>query len=89
MVSQIASVKKHSSTSAQSGSPKQPLTGGVPGQLSFTEHTGVERVYIAGYQDGSVRLWNATYPVLSLICVAEGEVRVSFMKVLLTICSQV
>lgn len=48
----------------------------MPSQLSFAEDKKVERVYVAGYQDGSVWMWDATYPVLSLICVLEGEVRV-------------
>ncbi|CAK7343902.1 unnamed protein product [Dovyalis caffra] len=74
ILSEIASAKKRSSTHAEGGSTNWPFTGGVPSHLSFTEHTGVERVYIAGYQDGSVRLWDATYPVLSLICIVEGEV---------------
>lgn len=74
MFSEIASATKHGSTPFQGGSANWPLTGGVPSHLSFTEHTGVERVYIAGYLDGSVRLWDATYPALSLICIVEGEV---------------
>lgn len=45
----------------------------MPSQLS-AEDRGVERVYIGGYQDGSVRIWDATLPVLSLICILEGEV---------------
>lgn len=67
---------KHVSTLTLTGGAKWPLTGGVPSHLSFTEGKRVERIYIAGYQDGSVRIWDATYPVLSLICVLEGEVRV-------------
>lgn len=74
MFSEIATATKHGSTPFQGGSANWPLTGGVPSHLSFTEHTGVERVYIAGYLDGSVRLWDATYPALSLICIVEGEV---------------
>lgn len=74
MFSEIASATKRGSTPFQGGSANWPLTGGVPSHLSFTEHTGVERVYIAGYLDGSVRLWDATYPALSLICIVEGEV---------------
>ncbi|KAF8396949.1 hypothetical protein HHK36_018585 [Tetracentron sinense] len=54
---------------------KWPLTGGVPNQFSSTEDNGIERVYIAGYQDGSVRIWDATYPILSLIFVLEGELQ--------------
>lgn len=74
-LSEIASVMKHVSTPTLTGRAKWPLTGGVPSQLSFAEGRRVERVYVAGYQDGSVRIWDATYPVLSLICVLEGEVQ--------------
>ncbi|XP_065853138.1 uncharacterized protein [Euphorbia lathyris] len=59
---------------SQASGKEWPLTGGVPVDLSSVEHIGVERVYIAGYQDGSVRLWNTLYGVLSLICVLEGKV---------------
>lgn len=52
-----------------------PLTGGIPGEFSFSEDTGIERLYIAGYQDGSVRVWDATFPVLSLLLVLETEVK--------------
>ncbi|KAJ6303499.1 hypothetical protein OIU77_017388 [Salix suchowensis] len=74
ILSEIASAKKHRSTPFHGGSANWPLTGGVPSHLSFTEHADVERVYIAGYLDGSVRIWDATYPDLSLICIVEGEV---------------
>ncbi|KAJ6316081.1 hypothetical protein OIU78_019376 [Salix suchowensis] len=74
ILSKIASAKKHRSTPFHGGSANWPLTGGVPSHLSFTEHADVERVYIAGYLDGSVRIWDATYPDLSLICIVEGEV---------------
>ncbi|RZC78047.1 hypothetical protein C5167_002590 [Papaver somniferum] len=52
---------------------KWPLTGGISQKLPFSEDDGVERVYIAGYKDGSVQLWNATYSVLSPIVALEGE----------------
>uniref|UniRef100_A0A6N2KRJ9 V-SNARE coiled-coil homology domain-containing protein n=1 Tax=Salix viminalis TaxID=40686 RepID=A0A6N2KRJ9_SALVM len=74
ILSEIASAKKRRSTPFHGGSANWPLTGGVPSHLSFTEHADVERVYIAGYLDGSVRIWDATYPDLSLICIVEGEV---------------
>ncbi|XP_071929907.1 uncharacterized protein [Coffea arabica] len=48
------------------GSSRWPLTGGVPGELSIAEDGGMERIYVAGYQDGSVRVWDSTFPVLSL-----------------------
>ncbi|CAN1771841.1 hypothetical protein LINPERHAP1_LOCUS12013 [Linum perenne] len=35
----------------------------------------VERMYIAGYRDGSVRVWNASSPVLSLLCHIEAKVQ--------------
>ncbi|KAL5975023.1 hypothetical protein ACLOJK_031699 [Asimina triloba] len=53
---------------------KWPITGGVPSPLSLSDDGGVERLYIAGYQDGSVRIWDATYPILSLVSISEGEV---------------
>ncbi|XP_057476584.1 uncharacterized protein LOC130764380 isoform X2 [Actinidia eriantha] len=55
-------------------SSKWPLTGGVPSPLSFAEGNGIKRVYIGGYQDGSVRIWDATFPVLSGILVLGSEV---------------
>ncbi|KAK9289677.1 hypothetical protein L1049_007835 [Liquidambar formosana] len=74
-LSEMASVMKVGLKPTQAGGTKWPLTGGVPSQLSFTKDKGIERVYIAGYQDGSVRMWDATHPVLSLIFVLEGEVQ--------------
>ncbi|XP_071685700.1 uncharacterized protein [Rutidosis leptorrhynchoides] len=50
-----------------SGSAKWPVSGGFSSQLSPDENIGVERIYIAGYQDGYVRIWDATFPVFSLI----------------------
>jgi syntaxin-binding protein 5 len=60
------------------------LTGGVPSQLHDAEKYQVERLYIAGYQNGTVRIWDATYPTFALIYVLGPEVstftilRVSF-----------
>ncbi|XP_021769200.1 uncharacterized protein LOC110733455 isoform X2 [Chenopodium quinoa] len=54
---------------------KWPLNGGVPCHLSLHGERKVERIYIAGYQDGSVRIWDATYPVLSPIFIFDLEVR--------------
>ncbi|KAJ4837684.1 hypothetical protein Tsubulata_013493 [Turnera subulata] len=73
ILSKISSSENQCSVPFLAANTKWPLTGGVPNQLS--EHSVVERLYIAGYQDGSIRLWNATYPVLSLICIIEGEVQ--------------
>lgn len=64
------------SSSTLAGGMKWPLTGGLPSQLSINRSHDVKKVYIAGYQDGSVRVWDATYPVLTLICILEGKVRV-------------
>ncbi|XP_073267237.1 uncharacterized protein [Populus alba] len=35
----------------------------------------VERLYIAGYQDGTVRIWDATYPTFALVYVLGPEVK--------------
>nr|KJB76196.1 hypothetical protein B456_012G077100 [Gossypium raimondii] len=55
-------------------SKKWPLTGGIPSRLPEAADYEVERVYMAGYQDGSVRMWDATYPALSLIFVLGAEI---------------
>ncbi|TKY56875.1 Lethal(2) giant larvae protein-like SRO77 [Spatholobus suberectus] len=52
---------------------KWPSTGGVPGQ-PFKEDHPIIQIYIAGYQDGSVRIWDATYPALSLVYDIKSEV---------------
>lgn len=57
------------------GNRKWPLTGGLPCKLSFAADNGLERMYIAGYQDGSVRIWDATYPALSLVFAFKSEVK--------------
>lgn len=51
-----------------------PLIGGIPSQLSLAENKGIERVYIGGYRDGTVRIWDATFPTLSFLYVLESEV---------------
>jgi len=66
---------KLSSTAIQARSAKWPLTGGVPYQLPTMKDDKVERVYLAGYQDGSVRVWDATHPLFSFICHLDAEVR--------------
>lgn len=58
-----------------------PLTGGIPCQLSSDE-CRCKRIYIGGYEDGSVRVWDATFPVLSLVSVVESRVS----AILLSIC---
>lgn len=72
--SQIFSAMNLGSLPTSVDGTKWPLTGGVPSQLSLSKNSGIERLYLAGYSDGSVRIWNATYPLLSFVCVLEGEV---------------
>nr|GMC93790.1 Syntaxin-binding protein 5-like [Ipomoea batatas] len=67
--------KKFCSVETFSGAKKWALTGGVSNHLTLGNANRIERVYIAGYQDGSVRMWDATHPVLSLLCIFESEVR--------------
>ncbi|KAM7261741.1 hypothetical protein ACFE04_020818 [Oxalis oulophora] len=50
-----------------------PVTGVVPCQLSANKYQVFDRVYIDGYQDRSIKLWDATYHVLSLIWTLECE----------------
>ncbi|KAB2630515.1 hypothetical protein D8674_008034 [Pyrus ussuriensis x Pyrus communis] len=73
-ISEMSSAGKLGSAQTQSAGARWPLTGGVPSQLSISENNGIERLYLAGYSDGSVRIWNATYPLLSCICLVESEV---------------
>ncbi|XP_076890939.1 uncharacterized protein LOC143542176 [Bidens hawaiensis] len=56
-----------------------PISGGIVYQFNSPEGYVIERVYIAGYMDGSVRIWDATSPVLSILCVigAMKDVEVS------------
>ncbi|KAA8534064.1 hypothetical protein F0562_031743 [Nyssa sinensis] len=70
----VSAAKLQVANTTAEESSKWPLTGGLPSQLSFSENNGIEKVYIAGYQDGSVRIWDATFPVLSLIFFFESEV---------------
>ncbi|ONI03742.1 hypothetical protein PRUPE_6G279100 [Prunus persica] len=72
-LSEISSVVNRGSIPNPSAGTKWPLTGGVPSQLSISKNNGIERVYLAGYSDGSVRIWNATYPLLSFICLVQGK----------------
>ncbi|CAH2073997.1 unnamed protein product [Thlaspi arvense] len=64
-LSEIVLAAKSRTPRTPSGEIAQwPLTGGVPSHLDDYK---LERLYMAGYQDGSVRIWDATYPCLSLI----------------------
>lgn len=56
-----------------STSTNWPLTGGIPCQLS-SDVCRCKRIYIGGYEDGSVRVWDATFPVLSLVSVIGSRV---------------
>uniref|UniRef100_A0A2P2MDD7 Uncharacterized protein LOC8265361 n=1 Tax=Rhizophora mucronata TaxID=61149 RepID=A0A2P2MDD7_RHIMU len=71
---QTTSAAKLQTTHA-SGCTRWPLTGGIPCQQSDTENYQIERVYIAGYQDGSVRVWDATDPTLLLLHVFGPEMK--------------
>ncbi|XP_050207178.1 uncharacterized protein LOC126656614 [Mercurialis annua] len=73
-LSVIALANEQDTLLGPAGGRKWPLTGGVPTHLSSAKTLSIGRMYIAGYQDGSVRLWNASYPVLSPICIIEGKV---------------
>ncbi|KAL8162643.1 hypothetical protein V2J09_014132 [Rumex salicifolius] len=53
---------------------KWPLSGGVPCNLSLSGEMIIERLYIAGYKDGSVVIYDATYPVLLPLFILESEI---------------
>ncbi|XP_030537203.1 uncharacterized protein LOC115745765 isoform X2 [Rhodamnia argentea] len=72
-LSKISAVAKP--VTSVNGISDWPLTGGVPCQISNIEESVIGRVYIAGYQDGSVRMWDATHPILSSIFTLEGQVQ--------------
>ncbi|XP_038992535.1 uncharacterized protein LOC120116025 isoform X2 [Hibiscus syriacus] len=74
-LSELASIMKPGLTPNTTASTKWPLTGGVPTQLSVSKDNSIDRLYIAGYRDGSVRIWDASYPILTLLFVLEGEVQ--------------
>ncbi|GAV76073.1 Synaptobrevin domain-containing protein [Cephalotus follicularis] len=71
----VSAVKIRAAQIPKTGSTEWPLTGGVPSQLFSADYYQVERIYVAGYQDGSVRIWDATYPALSLIFVLGSELK--------------
>ncbi|PIN19877.1 Tomosyn [Handroanthus impetiginosus] len=70
----LSTIDGMSSTLTLPGQKKWPLTGGMCNHLSFGKDEKDHRLYVAGYQDGSVRIWNATYPVFSLLCVLTNEI---------------
>jgi syntaxin-binding protein 5 len=72
----LGAAKQLSVQNQRSVKIKWPLTGGVPGQL-FKEDRLIIQILIAGYQDGSVRIWDASYPALSLVYNIKPEVAVS------------
>ncbi|KAI4306839.1 hypothetical protein L6164_030083 [Bauhinia variegata] len=71
----VLAAQKNAVHNQKSSSIKSPLTGGIPAQLLKEKDHHVYRMYIAGYQDGSVRIWDATYPALSLVYHIESEVK--------------
>ncbi|XP_022145606.1 uncharacterized protein LOC111015012 [Momordica charantia] len=72
ILSELA-LTKLSSAAIQAPSAKWPLTGGIPCQLSTVKDDKVERVYLAGYADGSIRVWDSTHPVFSFMCHLDAE----------------
>ncbi|XP_028803788.1 uncharacterized protein LOC114758865 isoform X1 [Neltuma alba] len=73
-LSEILLAAKQSAAQDQTSSGmKWPLTGGVPGQL-LKEDLHALQMYIAGYQDGSIRIWDVTHPSLTLVYNMTSEV---------------
>lgn len=70
-----------------SGANGWPLTGGVYNHISQAETNRIQRVYIAGYQDGSVRMWDATHAVFRLLCVLDNEVETAVTSSMLLLMS--
>ncbi|PRQ18496.1 putative DNA ligase (ATP) [Rosa chinensis] len=75
VIKEVLVDKSNAKHTLKKGGAKWPLTGGVPSQLSDAENFYVERLYVAGYQDGSVPIWDATYPTPSLIYAIGPEVK--------------
>ncbi|MED6130954.1 hypothetical protein PIB30_005608 [Stylosanthes scabra] len=75
ILAEVASVLRTGSTPGLGTPSNWPLTGGVPSHLCTPKGAGIERVYFAGYSDGSVLVCDATHPILSYICYIEGEVK--------------
>ncbi|KAK4797849.1 hypothetical protein SAY86_030175 [Trapa natans] len=55
--------------------PRWPIYGGIPNRISLEDDYHIERIYVAGYRDGSVRIWDATSPALSQIHILQPEVK--------------
>ncbi|XP_047306443.1 uncharacterized protein LOC124909857 [Impatiens glandulifera] len=51
-----------------------PLRGGISNPMTLSKDNEVKRVYIAGYEDGSVRMWDATHSVFTLLFIFESNV---------------
>ncbi|CAN4106135.1 unnamed protein product [Withania somnifera] len=66
---------KKFSAATPSGASRCLLTGGVYNHTSQAKTNRIHRVLIAGYQDGSIRMWDATHPVFLLLCVLDREVK--------------
>lgn len=75
VLSQIVSAEKLNAAHLPKEGTRWPLTGGVPSRFFDAQTYQVERVYISGYQDGSVRIWDSTYPDMSLIYTIGPEVK--------------
>ncbi|KAL3650281.1 hypothetical protein CASFOL_006684 [Castilleja foliolosa] len=63
----LSETVSHAKQQSDGGNTKWPLTGGVIYGMSTNGSNNIGRLYIGGYQDGSVRIWDATLPVLSLV----------------------
>lgn len=66
--------KQNATTPPLSAGTRWPVTGGVPSESFLSKDNEVQRIYISGYQDGSVRIWNATCPLLTLMFLLEGKI---------------
>ncbi|PIN06027.1 Tomosyn [Handroanthus impetiginosus] len=69
----VSPAKQQSDDMLTGGSTKWPMKGGIPYRMSATECNSIERIYIGGYQDGSIRIWDATFPILSRVSVLGFE----------------
>ncbi|KAL9242597.1 hypothetical protein vseg_016583 [Gypsophila vaccaria] len=53
---------------------KWPLTGGTQSEVSSADKKLQKEIFIVGYRDGSVRLWDVTSGRFSLVSILEGQV---------------